>query len=368
MTLRRSRRREDRCRRPARVVSGTTGTFALAARPRLRGSWRSAETSLITWAPDCSAASITATAPGIHGGRSAHQNRGLDRRDTRSITVAFPHRRPAGPRAFAADIDDRRARLPPCRGGMVARDRIVEELAAVGEAVGRDVEDAHHLRLVEPHQRSPRWQRRQRTPSAGQLAAPASTSGAGRTSGQPAPASFRAVIVRSFETVVAIARRSPRKPRATMPSPAEASVASTLSRPPGATTWSRPDLESCDQGLDGGGDRAGHQRIERGGPRLRAPGARRSSRCTAAPSAASAPTLVDRARGSRRSRLRPSARTRRGASGACLSNSLRARCGSARLDQRAERHAGASCAARHRLQRASSSGSAVSIRSSAAAR
>ena len=39
--------------------------------------------------------------------------------------------------------------------------RIVQELAAIGKAVGRNVEDAHDLRLIQPHgtRAADKWRR-----------------------------------------------------------------------------------------------------------------------------------------------------------------------------------------------------------------
>src|SRR6185369_3882912 len=51
---------------------------------------------------------------------------------------------------FSANIDDRRAGFEHGRGMGASDIGPVEEFAAVGEAVGRDVEDAHDLGLVEP--------------------------------------------------------------------------------------------------------------------------------------------------------------------------------------------------------------------------
>ena len=74
----------------------------------------------------------------------------LDRRDHAFQLVALPHRGRAGAGAFTADIDDRRAGLEHGGGMGIGDLGIVHELAAVRKTVGRDVEDAHHLRLVEP--------------------------------------------------------------------------------------------------------------------------------------------------------------------------------------------------------------------------
>ena len=84
-----------------------------------------------------------------------------DRHDALDL-VAFPHRLRAGPGRFAADIDDRRAFARPCRAPASAAAAASAKLPAVGEAVGRRVEDAHHLRLVEPDGALAQLQRRPR--------------------------------------------------------------------------------------------------------------------------------------------------------------------------------------------------------------
>ena len=62
--------------------------------------------------------------------------------------IAFPHRCGARPGRFAADVDDRRALGRHVRARFGGGRRI-GKVPAVGKAVGRDVDDAHHLRLVE---------------------------------------------------------------------------------------------------------------------------------------------------------------------------------------------------------------------------
>ena len=108
-------------------------------------------------------------AAGVDADRRAHRHAVLDRGDRALDLVAFPHRRRAGPRAFAADVDDRRAGLEHRRGVRLRLLGIVEELAAVGKAVGRDVEDAHDLRLVEPDRALAELQRRVRRAQPGPL-------------------------------------------------------------------------------------------------------------------------------------------------------------------------------------------------------
>ena len=91
---------------------------------------------------------------------------------TRSISSPSQTGLRARPGRFAADVDDRRALRRHVRAGLGGRGGI-GELAAVGEAVGRGVDDAHHLRLVEADgalaelQRRPR--RRQRLPLRGHV-------------------------------------------------------------------------------------------------------------------------------------------------------------------------------------------------------
>ena len=63
--------------------------------------------------------------------------------------VAFPHGGGTRPRRFAADIDHRRPRRRKRDPGTRGRRRIVVQRAAVGETVGRDVEDARDARLIE---------------------------------------------------------------------------------------------------------------------------------------------------------------------------------------------------------------------------
>jgi hypothetical protein len=92
--------------------------------------------------------------------RRAHRDRVLDRGDRALDLVAFPHRRRARAGALAADVEDCGAGLVHRRGVGFGFLGIVEELAAVGEAVGGDVENAHDLRLVEPDRARAELQRR----------------------------------------------------------------------------------------------------------------------------------------------------------------------------------------------------------------
>jgi len=64
--------------------------------------------------------------------------------------LPLPHRRRAGPCALAADVDQRGAGLEHVRGMRLGNAGPVEKFATVGEAVWGEVENPHHLRLVEP--------------------------------------------------------------------------------------------------------------------------------------------------------------------------------------------------------------------------
>ncbi len=85
----------------------------------------------------------------VDGHRRAARGELLDDRQDALDLVAFPHIVSAGPGRFAADVDQRR----PCRrhhGAGLGGGAGVGELAAIGETVGRGVDNAHNLRLVEP--------------------------------------------------------------------------------------------------------------------------------------------------------------------------------------------------------------------------
>ena len=78
--------------------------------------------------------------------RAAEPERGeaLDDRDDAAQLLLGGHRRGAGARGLAADVDDRGALLDePAR--VADGRRVVVERAAVGERVGRDVDHAHDL-------------------------------------------------------------------------------------------------------------------------------------------------------------------------------------------------------------------------------
>ena len=63
--------------------------------------------------------------------------------------IAFPHKWRAGTGGFTANVDNRSPRTRHrkcCFGGHV----YVNILPTVGEAIGRGVNDAHHVRLIQP--------------------------------------------------------------------------------------------------------------------------------------------------------------------------------------------------------------------------
>ena len=105
----------------------------------------------------------------VHADRRAHAGAGLDRGDDAFDLVAFPQRLATRARAFAAHVDDRCPRFDHGGGVVTAGLGIVQEAPTVAEAVGRDVEDAHHLRLVERHGPRPQLQRRMRERQIGPL-------------------------------------------------------------------------------------------------------------------------------------------------------------------------------------------------------
>jgi hypothetical protein len=82
-----------------------------------------------------------------HGGAGAGEL--LDDGQDALDLVAFPHRLCTGAGGLAADIDDRGSRGGHGVAGGGGSGRIVVP-PSVGKAVGRDVEDADDLRLVEP--------------------------------------------------------------------------------------------------------------------------------------------------------------------------------------------------------------------------
>ena len=124
-----------------------------------RGSKVSAETSLTSRAPARRRGFHVGGLAGVDGhGHAAAGKLADDRCDPLDL-VAFPDGRSAGASGFTADIDDRRA----FRGQARARFRCcgwIGELTAIGEAVGRRVDDAHDLRLVEADAALAKLQRR----------------------------------------------------------------------------------------------------------------------------------------------------------------------------------------------------------------
>ena len=112
------------------------------------GSPRNAVTSFTISAPSSSARRATsAFAVSIETGTSPCEP--LEHRHDAAQLLVERHAVRAGPRRLAADVDDRRAlrEHPPRRSG---RDVRVEVHAAVGERVGRHVDDAHHGRARKP--------------------------------------------------------------------------------------------------------------------------------------------------------------------------------------------------------------------------
>ena len=89
-------------------------------------------------------------AAAVYRDRGAGSGQGLDDRDHALRLVAFPDGGGAGAGRFPADVDQRRARRKHRVSVFERSLGPVEELAPVGEAVGRYVENAHDLRLVEP--------------------------------------------------------------------------------------------------------------------------------------------------------------------------------------------------------------------------
>jgi len=81
---------------------------------------------------------------------------GVDHRDDAVDLVGDGHRLRAGARALAADIDDIGARIAE-RFGLFDGGLVVEELAAVVEAVRRDVENPHDGGAVSPRVVGPRF-------------------------------------------------------------------------------------------------------------------------------------------------------------------------------------------------------------------
>ena len=91
-----------------------------------------------------------------HGGfaaidryRRARPGQALDDRlDARNL-IAFPDHRCAGPRGFAANVDKGSAMARHVHTRSGCRLGIVDEPPPIREAVRRDVEDAHDVRLIE---------------------------------------------------------------------------------------------------------------------------------------------------------------------------------------------------------------------------
>ena len=95
-------------------------------------------------APASSAAAATAALRRVDAHRHARLGgQALDHRQHPAQLLVGGHRLGAGPGRLAADVEQVGARG---HEGQAVRDRGVgvEEAAAVGERVGRDVHDAHH--------------------------------------------------------------------------------------------------------------------------------------------------------------------------------------------------------------------------------
>ena len=107
------------------------------------GSAKPPDTSLTTAAPASMAAAATAARVVSMLTATPSATRSAITGSTRAISVGRVDPHGAGPGRFAADVDEvgaRRPQLEAVPDGVV----VVEEPAAVGERVGRDVEDAQH--------------------------------------------------------------------------------------------------------------------------------------------------------------------------------------------------------------------------------
>src|SRR5689334_20119217 len=94
----------------------TTGAPLRATRLALSGSWRSAETAFTSCAGG-ERCLDHAGAAAVDADRCTGRRKTLDRGDNALQLVPLPHRGSSGPRALAANVDDRRTRLEH-RGGM----------------------------------------------------------------------------------------------------------------------------------------------------------------------------------------------------------------------------------------------------------
>ena len=105
----------------------------------------------------------------VDADRSAHADTGFDGRHDAVNLVPFPKSLCTRAGTFAADIDDRSARLDHSGRVIAPRLAVIEEPAPVAEAVGCRVEDAHDLRLVEPDRSCAKLQGRLRKREIGPL-------------------------------------------------------------------------------------------------------------------------------------------------------------------------------------------------------
>ena len=96
----------------------------------------------------------------VDADRGAHFRAGFYRRGNAGDLVALPYRFRTGPRAFAADVEQGRARFQHGRGVFARIIGIVQKAAAVGKAVGCYVENTGNLGLVEPDGAARHFQRR----------------------------------------------------------------------------------------------------------------------------------------------------------------------------------------------------------------
>ncbi len=121
-----------------------TAARAEATAPMAPGS-RKARTSLIMTAPDASARAHHRRLDRVDADPSSFARQRFHQRNDAFQLDVLRDRQRAGPRRFAADVNDvGTVGDHPAR--MVQRLVAVDEEAAVGEGVRRDVEDAHHPR------------------------------------------------------------------------------------------------------------------------------------------------------------------------------------------------------------------------------
>ena len=133
------------CRACASARPGSRARRPAAPPP---GRAPSAETSLTMAAPASSAAAMVGGVAGVHRDAQARRGKARITGRMRRCSSAGGVGCDARPRALAADVDD----VGPGRGHRQAggdRGARVKEVAAVAEAVGRDVQHAHDPRAVQ---------------------------------------------------------------------------------------------------------------------------------------------------------------------------------------------------------------------------